>query len=1061
MDHSQAFDEAITRLNDNQRKAVDALDGPVMVIAGPGTGKTQVIAARIGNILKETDSGPENILCLTYTDAATIAMRNRLIQFIGPTAYNVHINTFHAFCNNVIQDNIRYFGGIRDLQVINELEEVELYETMLDDLPNDHILKRLTGNTYYERDRLKILFQTMKKENWSSDFVVSRTDRYLAELPFEDGMRYKKDMPKQNKKKGDFKPDYYKAVKQMEELKAAALLFDEYNQRLKSIKRYDFHDMILWVLEAFENQKHLLLDYQERFHFFLVDEYQDTNGAQNDLLYQLCSYWEAPNVFVVGDDDQSIYRFQGANMDNILAYKEKYQSHLTEIVLTDNYRSTQAILDCARHLILEGQERLEAVYPEISKSLTARSFDDKGSLPQITAYYNTEHEKADLIHELSKAHRVGEDLSEIAVIYRNHNQVDDIVAALEKNGVPLNLKKKIDVLQEVWIEQLTDILRYIKLEGEAAFSGEWLLPQIMHYRYFRIHPLDIARIALKCGYDPETRKSLKWREILSDDTALSALKLHNPKAIRTFRDNIERWIGDSFNETVQVLFQQILNYGDIMAGLLTTHDRAWKMQLLTTFFDFIKEESRRISFMKVGDLVETIDKMKKYNIGLPIQRIIYNPGGVNFVTAHSSKGLEFERVYIIGAISNKWEGKRANTRTYKLPPTIFSRSKENVLEDERRLFYVGMTRAKSSLYLSYSAQTPDEKTLQRSRFLVELESSGLVVAPGKNVKALSDEEMMTYGMGGLTLREAPRFGFIDNDVAEKVLEKFRLSVTALNKYLQCPISFYFDNILKVPSARTVHTGFGQAIHRTLELMHDESRKPDMPFPTVERMLELFDESMILYHSHFTKKEFEDRSAFGHKFLPEYYKRYVPEWQRVTDFVMEYNINQAVCNDVPIKGRLDRVEVSKNEVHVIDYKTGNRQSPKTKSNLKGPKSPDDRGGDYWRQIVYYRILIENDTRNNWTFRSGAFDFVQPDKNTGEFTIDHYQVSDEEMSVVKRQITESYKAIQNHEFEKGCGEEDCMWCNFVKYNQLDTNDLLGEEDDEGTADFIIGEAPDLSE
>jgi DNA helicase-2/ATP-dependent DNA helicase PcrA len=1046
MDHRQAFEEAIERLNPGQKKAVETLDGPVMVIAGPGTGKTQVIAARIGNILKETDSGPENILCLTYTEAATIAMRNRLIQFIGPTAYNVHINTFHAFCNNVIQDNIRYFGGVRDLQVINDLEEIELYENMIDDLPNDHILKRLTGDIYYERDRLKGLFQNMKKENWSSEFVIKRVDQYLVELPLEDGMRYKRDMPKQDKKKGDLKPEYYKAVERMELLKAAALLFDEYNKRLKTLKRYDFHDMIIWVLNAFKTQPNLLLDYQERFHYFLVDEYQDTNGAQNDLLYQLCSYWDAPNVFVVGDDDQSIYRFQGANMDNILAYKEKFKGHLAEVVLTDNYRSTQAILDGARHLILEGKERLEAVYPEISKSLTARAYNDNGQSAVITTYYNTEHEKADIIRQLHEAYKAGEDLSEIAVIYRNHSQVDEIVSALERKGVPLNLRKKLDVLQEVWIEQLIDILRYIDMEGMSPFSGEPLLAKIMHFRYFNIHPLDIAKIALRCGYDPESRKSYRWRDILNDDEALSRLRLKNLKAIKLFRDNVERWIKDSFNETVQVLFQQILNYGDIMGHLLSEHDKAWKMQLLTTLFDFIKEESRRISFMKVSDLINTIDKMQKYKVGLPVQRMMYNAGGVNFVTAHSSKGLEFSKVYIIGAISNKWEGKRPNTRAYKLPPTIFSKSSENVLEDERRLFYVGMTRAKEHLHISYSAQTPEEKALQRSRFLVELVDSGVVKTNTPSPKSLSDEDMFDYGVSRFGLDERPQLAFVDHAVAEKVLEKFKLSVTALNKYLQCPISFYFDNILKVPSARTVHTGFGQAIHRTLELMHDESRKPDVPFPSVERMMELFDESMSLYHSHFTKKEYQDRSAFGHQFLPNYYKEYVASWQKVPDFIMEYNINQAVCGEVPIKGRLDRVEVGPNGVHVIDYKTGNRSNSVKK--LKGPQDADDRGGDYWRQIVYYRILIENDTRNNWKFNSGAFDFVQPDKSTGKFIIDNFQVTDEEVSIVKNQITSTFASIQNHEFEKGCGEEDCTWCNFVKYNQLDMLERTedGEPDDD---------------
>lgn len=1042
-DYNEVFKEILKGLNEMQNLAVNTLDGPVMVIAGPGTGKTQVIAARIGNILLSTDTQPHNILCLTYTDAATIAMRNRLIQFIGPEAYNIQIHTFHAFCNNVIQQNLRYFGGIRELQVINELEEIDIYETIIDDLPNDHLLKRLTGDVYYDRPNFKDLFQTMKKEHWSSEYIISRTDQYIKEMAFDD--QYIQKRKSKDREAGGFNKKYEDDLAKFEKLKAAAQLFDVYNGLLERLKRYDFHDMIIWVIEAFRNHPDLLRDYQEMFQYFLVDEYQDTNGAQNELLYLLCDYWDSPNVFVVGDDDQSIFRFQGASMENIVSFKERYGDRLKEIVLTDNYRSTQSILDASRQLIVKGEDRLEAKFPEISKVLTAKSYKDAGALPELVPYFNTEHEKADLLKRLRDAFRKGENMSDYAILYRQHSEVEDIVRALEQMGVPLNLKKKLDILQEPWIGQLLDILRYIVAESDKPYSGEHWLPTIMHFKYFEIHPYDISKISSHCGYDYETRTSKRWKDVLNDDTELKKLGLKNLNSVITFRDNCNHWIKDSLNETVQVLLERVLDFGGVLASLLQEEDKAWKMQLLSTFFEFIKEESRRVRFMKLSDFLQTVEKMIKYNVSLNLQRIYYNPEGVHFVTAHSSKGLEFKHVALINAISKKWEGKRNYNRGFSLPPNIFSKSEENKLEDERRLFYVAMTRAEHSLTISFSEKDRDSKEIQRSRFVAELEDSGNVVDQ-KEVVALSDGDMIEFGIAQILNKGKAVFGFIDHDVVNKVLEKFKLSVTALNKYLKCPVSFYFENILRVPSARTVHTGFGNAVHSTLELLHNDARKNELRYLSEKGLLDLFDAQMSIFHSHFTKKEFEDRIAFGHQFLPEYYNEYFNEWQKIPDFRMEYNVTNAVCQDVPIKGRLDRVEIRNGQVRVIDYKTGKRGNSTSK--LKKPSEKDPLGGDYWRQIVYYKLLLDHDPQSNWKFGSGMFDFVQPESNSNKFKRDEFFVTPEEEKVVTEQIVDAYQNIRSHRFEEGCGEEDCKWCNFVKYNRLESDRPVSDElDPEG--------------
>ena len=282
--YEEIFDQAYNALNSEQKKAVDKIDGTVLVNAGPGTGKTQILALRIGKILKETDIAPHNILCLTYTDSATISMRNRLVQIIGPTGHQVHIFTFHGFCNQVIQENLDIFGSYRSLEPINDLERVDVFREIIDQIPDDNILKRFKSDKYYEAKRLRNLFDLMKKENIEPQDFLAIIDTHLQEQKESDAFIAKRKTTLKNGttyEKGDFRDDWYATFAQkFEETKAAIQQFDKLNQVLDKKERYDFHDMILWVLKAFRENEYLLLQYQERYQYFLVDEYQDTNIAQ-------------------------------------------------------------------------------------------------------------------------------------------------------------------------------------------------------------------------------------------------------------------------------------------------------------------------------------------------------------------------------------------------------------------------------------------------------------------------------------------------------------------------------------------------------------------------------------------------------------------------------------------------------------------------------------------------------------------------------------------------------------------------------------------------------------
>ncbi|MBH2005049.1 MAG: ATP-dependent helicase, partial [Sphingobacteriia bacterium] len=438
------FNSIYNSLNAQQQKAVDALEGPVMVIAGPGTGKTQILSARIGKILLETDTRPENILCLTYTDAGAVAMRKRLLGFIGPDAYKVDISTFHSFCNDIIQDNLSLFEKTA-LDPVSELESIELFKELIDNFPKNHPLKRYRGDVYFEINNLRQLFSNMKREGWTPAYIQSCIDKYLNEISTRDEFVYKKAY--KQFKAGDLKQNKIDEEKEkMEKLRAAVNEFSRFQELMQKRGRYDFDDMINWVLNAFGENKLLLARYQEQYQYILVDEYQDTSGTQNSLVEQLISFWEDPNIFVVGDDDQSIYRFQGANIENMEKFADRYSASILTIVLTNNYRSTQPILDVSKTLIERNQERLVKKIDGLSKDLLAANTKINGlkEPPLLHEYESQEQEMIHLTILVNELLNKGVEPGKISVIYKENKYGEVLGTYFKQKNIPVYSKRNLN-----------------------------------------------------------------------------------------------------------------------------------------------------------------------------------------------------------------------------------------------------------------------------------------------------------------------------------------------------------------------------------------------------------------------------------------------------------------------------------------------------------------------------------------------------------------------------------------------------------------------------------------
>ena len=1029
------FREEYEKLNEKQRLAVDTIEGPVMVIAGPGTGKTQILASRVGKILLETDAQPENILCLTYTDAGVVAMRKRLLQFIGSDAYKVNIYTFHAFCNDVIQENLSLFEK-NSLDPVSDLERIELFKQLIDSFPKNHPLKRYRGDVYFEINNLQQLFSTMKREGWTPSYINQKIDEYLASLPTRDDFIYKRKFKEFNA--GDLKKDKIEEEKERKEkLRAAVNEFDRFQQMMRKKNRYDFDDMINWVIKAFEENKNLLSTYQEKFLYILVDEYQDTSGTQNRLVELLINYWDKPNVFVVGDDDQSIYRFQGANVENMVNFADSYKTELLTVVLTNNYRSTQPILDVSKTLIDRNLERLVKQLPGLSKELRSSHHITSTftHLPAIKEYETQRQEMIDITLQVEKLLGQGIAPGRIAIIYKENKYGEELAQYFKLKKIPVYTKRNTNILELPLAQKIILVLKYLAAEHDVPYGGDEMLFEILHFDWFNIPPVNIAKLSVENAEQRSDEKTslrrLLHEKAIAVPKDLFSVTIHEGLKKASFV--LEKLISDVSNVTLQQLFENIVREAGILSHIMQSQDKHWQLQVLTGLFDFVKEETRRNPSMDLQQLVNIIELMENEEISLPLVQVSGSDKGINLLTAHGSKGLEFEYVFFAGCNASFWEKKRKPGSGYSLPDTMFSSQPKSKDDEElRRLFYVALTRAEKHLFISFSHFKNDGKALEPSMFIAEILDQHLL--PSEKVfiteEVLSEFSALQFGEA-----EAPEIEKIEKDLVDRLLEKFVMNVTALNNYLRCPLEFYFKNLIRIPSPKNEATEFGSAVHYALEQLFRKMLGPDNmggangQFPSKETFIADFELYLHRHRESFTKEQFDRRLEYGQEVLNNYYDARIGSFNRIV--AIERNIRNVVVKGVPIKGKLDKLEFDGKSVNVVDYKTGDPD--KAISKLKGPSEQDPNGGDYWRQGVFYKLLVDNYENKNWKVVSTEFDFIEPDKKK-RYRKEKLVIQPPDLETVSQQIISVWQKIQDRDFYIGCGKPDCHWCNFVKTNNL---------------------------
>ena len=958
------------KLNPEQHRAATLIEGPSIVNAGPGTGKTQVIAIRIQTIIEEADVDPHNILCLTFSNAGAVAMKKRLVQILGPAGYRVHVYTFHGFANRVLQENPDLIG-VRDVEPALPIDQMLAIRDIIDSLDQESPLRRKSGQLYYWEVAMKNLYSIMKSEDWSYETVKQAAEEYIADLPNNEKFVYKRKYKQFNA--GDPKPALIKEeTEKMARLVEAAKHLESYNQALRDKGMYDYDDMLKLVTDAFDKNSWLLRRYEEQYLYYLVDEFQDTNGIQMKLLNQLTKYWREetgnPNTFVVGDDDQALYEFQGARLKNMVDFVNQYPD-IQKTVLTKNYRSRQFILDVAQHLIEHNQDRL---INEMQLDKNYQSMVDSKSVGdpvKVIQFETIQEEMAWVVHQLKKR----KDLSEVAIIYSKHKQADELIRLLVNNGIPYNSQRTINALATSTWRMLSTMLMIAYTNYPQKREG---------YVY------DLASFHFVPGSDKnlfrhiiETRIEEKYKrsayEVASDIEEFSSFlkKIRTAAAEMTIHDALD-----------VIIFESGF-------GTYCKQDTR-RMQELISLMKFVKQYSLKNPYAKYPDLAKYIKTMQDNNVPLPVEVIIKDTKGVNLMSAHASKGLEYDKVYMIDCTST-WEPSKNNTGKFPLPETLLHSKADTTEEAARRAFFVAITRARKECYITYSNNNGLKDTMPA----IFVEETGLEVKKARKSTYVEDY-YSNYFENNTQLTDM----ILGLDLEEKV-QQFVWSVSALNTFIESPWTFFCKYVLKIPENEPHKFIFGNVIHEVyydyvIEMRRQGDKTKNVnnrKYASLEDLHEKFTEKMEQYRANFTKTEFEAYMARGTDIL----NNYTPNQEWTIHARAEQSFRNIEVAGIPIKCIVDRLDFKTDtDFDTIDYKTGKYDYKKFKRFE----------GSLWRQAVFYKMcIIQHQVREAWYCDDFYFHFLELDPSDKKKVV-HVKPEQEDMHHVIEELKEADKRLK---------------------------------------------------
>jgi DNA helicase-2/ATP-dependent DNA helicase PcrA len=1064
--------KAYQALNLQQKQSVDTLLGPVMVVAGPGSGKTQLLSLRVANILHTQDVEPENIICLTFTDAAAYNMRQRLASFIGKQAYKVNIHTFHSFGQALLKDYTEYTAGIERI-AIDDVFIAEIIGDIIAKLPYNHILipkgsdrSKLIRNiaksiNYLKQAGLtpaeyeKILEQNQLEyqqiipiiqeiSNISLRGNKERLDklnkiRILAlSIPDLDTNNYFKSYGNSLKKsliealeetellENKYTPiskwkDTYLIkgkdgqktlidVERIDKQKAIAKIYREYQAHLDENQLLDFSDMLLNALSLLKENEGLRDKLQNKYQFILVDEFQDTNEAQMQLVLSLVGDNPEPNILVVGDDDQAVYGFQGADVSHMLSFQNKFPTAQL-IVLTKNYRSRQEILDIARNVIIQGKDRLENRIEVLEKTLESEKLRQDGDL----AYYEFQNQAQEytwIASEIEAYRKQQKDLSEIAIIARNHKSLEAIVPFLSEYDLPIDYDKQYNLLNETIIHQVVVMLQFVYSLTPSQSPRNDLLPEILSYPFWGIDKLTIWQFFQKRDYQQTYIEKLYTSEYTSlKEIGQLFLNLAILSEYETIEVIIFKLIGSiDINTNTNSKFHNYYFGNDAFDSDQNTYiANLAKVQAFIHSITSYKKD-KRIT------LLDGLNTIKAYqNQGGMMVNLSLNSGQntVKLMTAHKVKGLEFETVFVIGAHAQGWS-KKGPSFPYPFPVNLPIVPRQDSEDDFLRLLFVALTRSKINLFIT--SHLYDEKGKERAALpYIDF----LQPKPAPQI----DDKNLTQGM----LKSIQPESLYSQEISflEGVVQNYKLSVSHINKFLDLeyggPLSVLESVLLRFPSIATPAMTYGNILHKVLNYisiqMQSSKEFPDLDDLVNFAIKSLYQEKLSVEDTDLVLNKIKDN-------LPQLIQAKQDEF--FIPHQSEYNLGQLFLEfeGVPLTGVIDRVEEHSTHYTVVDFKTGTpilSWDNKVKANKLE---------SFKRQLYFYAFLLKVAGQYQDKSIKGRIDFLEPTIE-GEFISLDLVITDKDIDYIANLVQIIYHKILSLDFPD---------ISIYKQNSQDTNDFI---------------------
>lgn len=1017
----------VIKPNEKQQEAINILKGQVMLLAGPGTGKTFTVINRIEKMLSDGVE-PSSILCLTFSDAAASEMRQRLIKKMGVKASSVDIYTYHSFCNDIIKEYPSQFEMSGDVRLITDTEKISLMKECIDEANLEYFVPARADKYFNTKNFISYVEKLKTKRVTKDEYLdcINTNPSLLPRYKEVESEIYEREQAGKTQNKGRY-AELEKIKTNIEKAKELWTLYELYSQKMLNNNLIDFSDMINFVLNAFEEDEAFLGEVSNKYTYFLVDEYQDTNDLQNKIIFNLVDSNEEKNVFVVGDDDQIIYGFQGAKSDNIENFLTKYPQ--TKVIcLNENNRSTQTILDFSNLVVSQDLNRLENndyfknTY-NISKKLTAKNpkIIEKDKKINRLQFAETIQEFNYIVDEIKNLvdseacptnDKNEKDLSQIAIIAKKRAELQTFSELLKAKNIPSQIDEGKSIFS---IRSTILVYFYLKAMNNHVLSSDKLFG-LMLSEPFKLDIQDYNKILME--------QRLLKNEGLNDFISLMrTLKdWKNPQIISEFLETFDDLKAYATTNTLRNTVIEVVN----RTGILEYFYKCQKNRIenLSGIRKLISEAG---NYQKIdetrglSDFVTYLDDCLKNEIDICLDKDSSVQNAVQLMTYHGSKGREFEYVYLPNLISSSWENFRMPGEYKLITDEVYDKDFAQAKKDSEllKLLFVGITRAKHSLTLSF-ADNNENKAQQITKYLSEFSNYDF---NSQQFECDSDDLTKEFVRSISTEVFDNRKAFQD-EIRERV-KSIVLSPSRVNDYLTCPRKFFYLKVLgiDVEEADWDNANFGSVIHSILErAVKIAKEKGD--YPDIKFALDEFHTGMD--NSRFSELAKKEKFIkLGEKLLMNYYPYFlqIPA-TRVEN--VEFSFYGVSVGDDLVTGKIDRIEKNSDGTYSLyDYKTGRPTSEKQ-------ISPDGEKKNYYNQLCFYKYAYEKLTGNKVS-QVGII-YVEDHARSVYKTL-----TDSDMEYIENLIKDTYSNIKSLKFNP-IKEDKQGVCKNCVYKHLCKLDLI---------------------